>query len=72
MFVVVVFAFLMGYANRFLVRRRKREFGLYALLGSAWTLPIMAGVVGFTLAVMVAYYTMTCRSCARMLFGRGL
>lgn len=32
-FVVVVFAFLVAYANRFIVRRRKREFGLYGLLG---------------------------------------
>lgn len=32
-FTVVIFAFLMGYANVFLVRRRSREFGLYALLG---------------------------------------
>lgn len=32
-FVAVVFAFLIGYANVFLVRRRAREFGLYALLG---------------------------------------
>ena len=32
-FVVVVFTFLVSYANRFIVRRRKREFGLYALMG---------------------------------------
>ena len=32
-FVIVVFVFLSAYANRFIVRRRKREFGLYALLG---------------------------------------
>ena len=32
-FVIVVFVFLVAYANRFIVRRRKREFGLYALLG---------------------------------------
>ncbi|WP_066829640.1 FtsX-like permease family protein [Collinsella ihumii] len=32
-FVAVIFAFLIGYANVFLVRRRKREFGLYELLG---------------------------------------
>lgn len=30
---VVVFVFLIAYANRFLVRRRKREFGMYYLLG---------------------------------------
>ena len=32
-FVVVIFIFLVAYANRFIVRRRKREFGLYALVG---------------------------------------
>ena len=32
-FVVIVFIFLVAYANRFIVRRRKREFGLYALVG---------------------------------------
>lgn len=36
-FVAVIFAFLIGYANVFLVRRRKREFGLYALLGMGRT-----------------------------------
>ena len=32
-FVVLVFAVLVAYASRFIVRRRSREFGLYALLG---------------------------------------
>ena len=32
-FVVVVFAFLMSYGFRFIVRRRTREFALYGLLG---------------------------------------
>lgn len=32
-FVVIVFAFLILYANRFLIKRRKQEFGLYQLLG---------------------------------------
>ena len=32
-FVVLVFAVLAAYASRFIVRRRSREFGLYALLG---------------------------------------
>uniref|UniRef100_A0A7C9P5V0 ABC transporter permease n=1 Tax=Muribaculaceae bacterium Z82 TaxID=2304548 RepID=A0A7C9P5V0_9BACT len=32
-FSVVVFAFLIVYANRFILRRRSREFGLYQLLG---------------------------------------
>ena len=31
--VVVVLAFLVVYANRFLLKRRKREFGLYLMLG---------------------------------------
>ena len=50
-FVVVVFAFLIGYANVFLVRRRKREFGLYALLGMgpgrvSCVLALESGAVG--------------------------
>lgn len=32
-FSVVVFAFLVAYANRFILRRRSREFGVYGLLG---------------------------------------
>lgn len=44
-FSVVVFAFLVSYANRFLVRRRKREFALYALLG------MRAAAVGRLLAL---------------------
>lgn len=32
-FVAVVLAFLILYANNFLIRRRKKEFGLYMLLG---------------------------------------
>ena len=32
-FVVLVFAVLVAYATRFIVRRRSREFGTYALLG---------------------------------------
>lgn len=49
-FTVVVFAFLVAYANRFLVRRRKREFALYHLLGMnasfvSAILAIEAGVV---------------------------
>lgn len=32
-FVVLVFAVLAAYASRFVMRRRSREFGLYALLG---------------------------------------
>lgn len=32
-FVAIVLAFLVMYANNFLVRRRKKEFGLYMLLG---------------------------------------
>lgn len=32
-FIAFVLAFLVVYANRFLVRRRKKEFGLYVMLG---------------------------------------
>lgn len=32
-FVAVILGFLVVYANRFLVRRRKREFGIYLTLG---------------------------------------
>ena len=32
-FIDVIFCFLLGYANAFLLRRRKREFGTYLLLG---------------------------------------
>ena len=32
-FTVLVFLFLVRYANRFLLRRRKREFALYELCG---------------------------------------
>ena len=31
--VAVVLAFLVTYANRFIIKRRKREFGTYLLLG---------------------------------------
>lgn len=50
-FVVIVFIFLVAYANRFIVRRRKREFGLYALVGMgrgsiAAVLALEGGLVG--------------------------
>ncbi len=32
-FVVIILGFLVVYANRFLIRRRKREFGIYLTLG---------------------------------------
>ena len=32
-FVTIVLGFLIVYANNFLVKRRKKEFGLYMLLG---------------------------------------
>lgn len=34
-FIDVIFCFLLAYANMFLLRRRKREFGTYLLLGMA-------------------------------------
>lgn len=48
---MVVFAFLVAYANRFLVRRRKREFALYGLLGMrsgavSLLLVMESGIVG--------------------------
>lgn len=33
MFTIVIFAFLILYANRYLIRRRKQEFGIYRTLG---------------------------------------
>lgn len=42
-FVVLVFAVLVAYASRFIVRRRAREFGTYALLGMR--APRLAGVL---------------------------
>lgn len=50
-FIVIIFAFLIGYGQRFLVRRRKREFGLYALVGMeprgvAAVLTLESAVVG--------------------------
>ena len=42
-FVVLVFAVLVAYASRFIVRRRSREFGTYALLGMR--APMLAGVL---------------------------
>lgn len=42
-FVVLVFAVLVAYASRFIVRRRSREFGTYGLLGMR--APMLAGVV---------------------------
>ena len=32
-FIIVILAFLVIYANRFLIRRRKKEFGMYLCLG---------------------------------------
>ena len=32
-FIACVLVFLVVYANRFLVKRRKREFGIYLMLG---------------------------------------
>lgn len=50
-FVVIIFIFLVAYANRFIVRRRKREFGLYALVGMgrrgiSTVLALEGGMVG--------------------------
>lgn len=42
-FVVLVFAVLVAYASRFIVRRRSREFGLYGVLGMR--VPTLAAIV---------------------------
>lgn len=52
-FVAVILGFLVVYANRFLVRRRKREFGIYLTLGMGRA-QVAAIVVMETLAVGVA------------------
>ena len=44
-FIGVIFCFLLGYANAFLLRRRKRELGIYMLLG------LMPRHVSFVLVV---------------------
>ena len=56
-FIVVIFAFLVGYANVFLVRRRKREFGLYALLGMG---PARVSVVLAAESGMVGVGSLAC------------
>ena len=50
-FVVIILGFLVVYANRFLIRRRKREFGIYLTLGMdirhvSWIVVIETLVVG--------------------------
>ena len=50
-FVVIILGFLVVYANRFLIRRRKREFGVYLTLGMdirhvSWIIVIETLVVG--------------------------
>lgn len=52
-FVAVILGFLVVYANRFLVRRRKREFGIYLTLGMGRA-QVAAVMVMETLAVGVA------------------
>ena len=52
-FVAVILGFLVVYANRFLVRRRKREFGIYLPLGMGRA-QVAAIMVMETLAVGVA------------------
>lgn len=50
-FVVIILGFLVVYANRFLIRRRKREFGVYLTLGMdirhvSWIIVIETLAVG--------------------------
>ena len=52
-FVAVILGFLVVYANRFLVRRRKREFGIYLTLGMGRA-QVAAIMVVETLSVGVA------------------
>lgn len=56
-FVAVILGFLVVYANRFLVRRRKREFGIYLTLGMGRA-QVAAIMVMETLAVGVAALVM--------------
>ncbi|MBM6775606.1 FtsX-like permease family protein [Olsenella profusa] len=59
-FVVIILGFLVVYANRFLIRRRKREFGIYLTLGMdirhvSWIIVIETLTVGLgALAVGLA------------------
>lgn len=52
-FIAFVLVFLVVYANRFLIRRRKKEFGLYLMLGMR-TVDVVKIVVVESLAVGVA------------------
>lgn len=56
-FVVFILGFLVVYANRFLIRRRKREFGIYLTLGMdirhvSWIVVIETLVVGVVALVV--------------------
>lgn len=69
-FVAVILGFLVVYANRFLVRRRKREFGIYLTLGmgraqvaaimvmETLTVGVAALVVGLVLGVLLSQVMM--------------
>ena len=69
-FVAVVLGFLVVYANQFLVRRRKREFGIYLTLGmgqgqvscimvvESLAVGLVALVVGLVLGVLVSQVMM--------------
>lgn len=50
--VVIVFACLIAYANRFITRRRKRELGTYALLGTSSTQT--SGILAIETSIMCA------------------
>lgn len=50
-FVIFIFAFLIIYANKFLIKRRKKEFGTYLLLGMShfkisWVVIIETALIG--------------------------
>lgn len=56
-FIVLVFLFLVRYANRFLLRRRKREFALYELcgMGRGAVAAVLVGVWGACLFQLVYF-----------------
>ena len=75
-FSVVVFIYLVVYANRFILRRRSNEFaicmtvaGLAVTLGSTSFASIVAGTIGITVALLGVYFVFTSRANERMLLG---
>ena len=67
--VTIVFAFLILYANSFLIRRRKREFGLYLALGMRTSQVALIAVLE---TVMVGAASVVCGLAAGWLFSQVL